>query len=90
MFQIEIKHPNNEGNFYAESIYVVFRCPECGHEGSFRFYAPEDCEKCSKKLPNVAALLTDVHDKILYYKHGYTVSPRTFDETISTIIDERT
>lgn len=84
MFQIEIKHPDKE-----QDLRAVFKCPKCGWEGSFKFYAPEYCEKCLKTLPNVAALLTDVHDKMLYYKCGYTVSPRTFDKAISTIIDRR-
>lgn len=82
MLQIEMKRLGVEENF--EVVYV---CPKCGQGGSFCFYAPEYCNKCLEKLPNIAALFGDLRDKLLYHKYGYTISDRTFNETIRTTIE---
>lgn len=87
MFQIKAGYQLVFRTDKKKELQVVFKCPKCGHEGSFRYYTPEYCEKCHKTLPNVAMLLTNANDKIFYYKHGCTSSPRTFSETIGTIIN---
>ncbi len=68
---LELIVDNNDGQL---KIRVRYKCPHCEKEAWFVINAPLICDKCREDLPNIAALLEDPLERIIWHRRGKTIT----------------
>lgn len=58
----------------VNTFRIILICPHCERGFAFFYVCPSRCPHCEEVLPNIAALIKQSDDRLLYHKMGETVS----------------
>lgn len=51
-------------------IQTTAKCPYCGCNIPFYYYAPEYCTSCDRSLPDFGSVLNNTEERLEYHRYG--------------------